>query len=438
MHEKVMRRLFFLLLVILIGCNKTSTELGKELPLFELLPDSLTNITFNNKVLETSLMNALNYDYMYNGSGVSVGDFNSDGLVDIYFAANHLPNKLFLNRGSFQFDDITEASATQGSKGFHTGTTVVDINSDGLLDIYVCKSGAFPDPELRKNELFVNQGNNAEGIPVFKEESAKYKLDLPHYSTQASFFDYDKDGDLDLFLINHNIDSRVHYDLDNYVGRKSPLTGDRLFRNDNSQFIDVSDQAGLINDGIGFGLGLAIGDLNNDGWPDIFVGHDFAAKDRIYLNQQNGTFREIVDQATGHLSNFSMGNDMADINNDGWLDFMSLDMVSEDNYGIKASMSGMNPERFWKMVKDGFHYQYMYNTLQVNNGLPAGKQTPYFSDVAALSGVSSTDWSWGLYSLIWTMMEIRIYLFQMELNGTLGMWTICITGKEPKKNIWKK
>ena len=391
----VIRLLFFLALSILMSCNNTSSNSGEELPLFEYLSDSLTNIHFNNQVRETSLMNALNYDYMYNGSGVSVGDFNADGLTDIYFGANHLPNRLFLNKGNFKFEDVTERSATGGSRGFHTGTTVVDINSDGLLDIYVCKSGAFPEPELRKNELFVNQGNDDQGVPKFKEEAARYNLDLPHYSTQASFFDYDKDGDLDLFLINHNVDSRVHYDLANYIGRKSALTSDRLFRNDNNQFVDVSDQAGLINNGIGFGLGLAIGDLNNDQWPDIFVGHDFAAKDRIYLNQQDGTFREIVDQAAGHLSNFSMGNDIADINNDGWLDFMSLDMVSEDNYGIKASMSGMNPERFWKMVEDGFHYQYMYNTLQINNGLPNGKQIPYFSDVAALSGVSSTDWSWG-------------------------------------------
>ena len=369
MRDKAMRLLFLILIWVLIGCQSNPTRIGKEMPLFELLSDSLTNIRFDNQVLETSLMNALNYDYMYNGSGVSIGDFNADGLADIYFAANHIPNKLYLNKGHFYFEDVSEVSATTGNKGFHTGTTVVDINSDGRLDIYVCKSGAFPDPALRRNELFVNQGNNANGIPVFKEEAAKYNLDLPHYSTQASFFDYDKDGDLDLFLINHSIDSKIHYQLDQYIGKKSPWTSDRLFRNDQNKYVDVSEQAGLIDDGIGFGLGLAVGDLNNDGWPDVYVGHDFATKDRLYLNQQNGTFQEVIGQATGHISNFSMGCDMADINNDGWLDFMSLDMVSEDNYGIKASMSGMNPKRFWKMVNDGFHYQYMYNTLQINNGI---------------------------------------------------------------------
>lgn len=389
-----MRLLSYLILLIVFSCTN-STKDKKEIPLlFELLPDSLTNINFNNKVVETALMNALNYDYMYNGSGVSVGDFNSDGLADIYFAANHIPNKLYLNKGDFKFEDVTNISATGGNPGFHTGTTVVDIDADGLLDIYVCKSGAFKEPEKRKNELFINQGNNANGIPVFKEEASKYQLDLSHYSTQASFFDYDKDGDLDVFLINHNVNSQIHYELEKYRNQKSAEVSDRLFRNDNNKFIDVSEAAGIINDGIGFGLGLAIGDLNNDNWPDIIVGQDFASKDRIYLNQQNGSFKEIIEEATGHISNFSMGNDIADFNNDGWLDFMSLDMVSEDNYGIKASMSGMNPERFNKMLKEGFHHQYMYNTLQLNNGI-AGNGNPCFSDIAELAGVSSTDWSWG-------------------------------------------
>ena len=394
-----MKKPIYFIFLLIISCSPSSKE-GVDVDsqqqglLFEMMPPTQTNIQLNNLVTETSLMNALNYDYMYNGAGVSVGDFNQDGLVDLYFAANQLPNKLYLNKGNFQFEDASKISNTEGKAGFTTGTTVVDINADGLLDIYVCRSGAFEEADQRRNELFVNQGNNADDIPIFKEEAAKYHLDLPHYSTQASFFDYDRDGDLDMFLINHNINSEVHYAFAKYRKLKSAETSDRLFRNDNKVFTDVSKQAGLINDGIGFGLGLAIGDLNNDQWPDVVVGQDFASKDRIYLNQKNGTFKEVAKEVTGHLSNFSMGNDIADFNNDGWLDFMSLDMVSEDNYGIKASMSGMNPERFNQMVKDGFHHQYMYNTLQLNNGNANGQQA-YFSDMAELAGVSSTDWSWG-------------------------------------------
>nr|MBX2871061.1 VCBS repeat-containing protein [Saprospiraceae bacterium] len=362
--------------------------------LFQLVDAAHTGISFNNRLTETGQMNALNYDYMYNGAGVSVGDFNQDGLPDLYFVANQLPNRLYLNKGDLKFEDITNISGTAGKQGFSTGTTVVDINADGLLDIYVCRSGSFPDSDQRRNELFINQGNNGDGIPIFKEQARDYNLDLPHYSTQASFFDYDRDGDLDLFLINHNINSQVHYDLKKYRQLKSVETGDRLFRNEGNTFIDVSEEAGILIDGIGFGLGLAVGDLNNDQWPDVVVGQDFASKDRIYLNLKNGKFQEVASEVTGHLSNFSMGNDMADFNNDGWLDFMSLDMVSEDNYGIKASMSGMNPERFHELVEGGFHHQYMYNTLQLNNGT-AEHSLPYFSDLAALAGVSSTDWSWG-------------------------------------------
>lgn len=397
-----MRTSYFFMILFVCACGeqgniseRSSSNISKKAPqLFELLDQSQTNISFVNQVSETHLMNALNYDYMYNGAGVSVGDFNADGLPDIYFAANFIPNRLYLNKGNLSFEDITDISRTAGEAGFYTGTTVVDINADGLLDIYVCKSGAFPEAEMRKNELYVNQGNNADGFPVFKEEADKYHLDLPHYSTQASFFDYDRDGDLDMFLINHNVNSEVHYALETYRKQSSPETSDRLFRNDDQTFVDISEEAGLVHDGIGFGLGVAVGDLNNDHWPDIIVGQDFASKDRMYLNQQDGTFKEIASEATGHLSNFSMGNDIADINNDGWLDFMSLDMVSEDNYGIKASMSGMNPARFQDMLDQGFHFQYMYNTLQLNNGA-LHKHQPYFSDIAELAGVSSTDWSWG-------------------------------------------
>ncbi|TXG36103.1 VCBS repeat-containing protein [Seonamhaeicola maritimus] len=392
---------FMLLLVLSCKENNSSLvnikgEKAKEKTgLFVTLNDSVSGVSFVNKLQESFEMNALNYDYMYNGAGVSAADFNNDGLVDLYFVSNQGDNKLYLNKGLLKFEDVTNSSNVQGVPGFELASTIVDINADGLLDIYVCRSGPFIQPQARENKLYVNQGNNKEGIPVFEEKSEEYHLNLPHYSTQSTFFDYDRDGDLDMFLINHNTDTKVLYDLDGQQKKKSALTSDRLFRNENNIFVDVSDEAGILNDGIGFGLGVGVGDLNNDGWPDVLVSQDFASNDRIYLNQKDGTFKEVCKEATGHTSNFSMGNDIADFNNDGWLDFMTLDMVSEDNYGIKASMSGMNPERFNTYVKKGLHYQYMYNTLQLNNGVKPDTETAVFSDVAFLSGVSSTDWSWG-------------------------------------------
>lgn len=390
--------LHILVISLVLGCkNDTTTKdkLGDQL-LFEIISDSISQITFNNLLQENAVMNGFNYEYLYNGAGVSVGDLNGDDLPDLYFAANLIGNQLYLNKGNLVFEDITQKAGIKGNDGLHQGTTMVDVDADGKLDIYVCKSGSFKDPDKRRNELYINQGNDENGIPIFKEEGKKYGLDLPHYSTQASFFDYDRDGDLDLFLINHNtLPQQVQERMETLRFEKSDLTSDRLFRNDNDTFIDVSDEAGIINDGISFGLGIAIGDLNNDGWADIVVGQDYTAKDRLYLNQRDGTFKEIMNDAAGHIATYSMGNDIADFNNDGWLDFIAVDMVSEDNYGIKASMSGMNPDQFNFLVDEGFHHQYMYNTLQLNNGNFAEKNIPVFSDIASMVGVSSTDWSWG-------------------------------------------
>ncbi|RKR14333.1 VCBS repeat protein [Maribacter vaceletii] len=387
--------LVFVIITLLFSCSKPENNKTINSKLFEIVPDSISNITFSNNPKENAFMSALNYDYMYNGAGVSVGDVNGDSLPDIFFVSNQNKNELYLNNGALEFKNVSKIAGITGVSGFKTGSTFIDINNDGLLDIYICKSGLYKDSEKRKNELYINQGNNQNGIPTFIEEAHKYKLDLEHYSTQASFFDYDKDGDLDMFLINHNVDSNVHYNFNHYKKIKSDLTSDRLYQNNNNIFKDISKEAGLLNDGIGYGLGIAIGDLNNDTWPDVIVSQDFTSKDRMYLNQKNGTFKEIISTATGHISNFSMGNDIADFNNDGWLDFVSLDMVSEDNYGIKASMSGMNPERFNSLIDQGFHHQYMYNTLQINNGISTKKKIPVFSDVAAMAGVASTDWSWG-------------------------------------------
>ena len=375
--------------------NIPKNELGKPF-LFEILGDSITQITFNNEVKEGSVMNGFNYEYLYNGAGVSIADFNGDDLPDLFFAANLIENQLYINQGNMVFENSTHKSMMGGNNGFYQGSTVVDINADGLLDIYVCKSGVFRDPDKRRNELYVNQGTNADGIPIFQEEAGNYGLNLPHFSTQATFLDYDKDGDLDMFLLNHNVNpNMVLENMEQLRYQKSDLTSDRLFQNQDGTFVDVSEKAGIINDGIGFGLGIAVGDLNNDGWPDLVVGHDYTSKDRMYINQQDGTFKEVMNSAAGHISTYSMGNDIADFNNDGWLDFISVDMVSEDNYGIKASMSGMNPDQFNYLVDEGFHHQYMYNTFQLNNGVAPQKDHPLFSDISFLTETSNTDWSWG-------------------------------------------
>ncbi len=376
---------------------QTSQEdITSKEPGFTVLPSSETNLNFVNRINESPTVNGVLYEYLYNGGGVSVGDFNNDGLQDLYFISNLYSNKLFMNTGNLVFEDKTTQSGLKGKTGFPTGVTTVDINSDGLLDIYISKSGNYPNPEYRKNELYVNKGNDEKGIPIFKEEAKDYGLDLPHYSTQAAFFDYDRDGDLDMFLLNHGIDpAETESNIDKMLAQKSKYSSNKLFRNDNDNYVDVSESSGIINNSIGYGLGIAIGDLNNDQWPDMVVGMDYSEKDHLYINQKDGTFKEVIRETTNHISNFSMGNDIGDINNDGKLDFISVDMVSNNNYDLKTNMSGMNPKRFHDMVGKGLHHQYMFNTLQLNNGNMLGNgNIPAFSDVAQIAGVSKTNWSW--------------------------------------------
>ncbi|MDN5217251.1 VCBS repeat-containing protein [Fulvivirgaceae bacterium BMA12] len=402
--KKIGKAAFGVLLLFLISCGEEGdgpdnlisiTDHGAK-PLYTIVGHEESGIDFRNDIQENNNLNGIFYEYLYNGGGVALGDLNNDGFTDIYFISNLRENKLYLNKGNLKFEDVSAIARVGGKGGLPTGVTLVDINADGWLDIYVCKSGKYNNLDLSRNELYVNQGNNARGVPVFKEMAKAYGLDLPHFSTQAAFFDYDKDGDLDLFLINHGLKNYYDNDLQELYARPAPLQSERLFRNDHNRFIDVSGEAGITNNAISFGLGLAIGDLNNDFWPDILVGQDFAEKDHLYLNQKDGTFKEVMTKSTNHISYFSMGNDIADFNNDGWLDFASVDMVSEHNYDVKTSMSGMNPKRFYQLVDMGLHHQYMFNTLQVNNGnLPASEGVPVFSDIAQMSGVSNTDWSWG-------------------------------------------
>ncbi|WP_299557360.1 FG-GAP-like repeat-containing protein [Seonamhaeicola sp.] len=402
-----MKKFTYILFAVLVGilnCSKSKSKIevsksmeNKTFKRFTILAPGKTGISFVNPIKESIQMNGLTYEYLYNGGGVAVGDVNNDGLVDIFFVSSLKGNELYLNTGGLQFKNITQISAVKGQYGFSTGATMVDINYDGKLDIYVCKSGRFNDPNKRKNELYINQGLNNQGIPVFSEEASKYQLDLPHNSTQAAFFDYDKDGDLDMFLLNHGIDplySTNIKQIPKLLNEASQNQSEQLYRNDGGKFTNVSKLCGITNNALSFGLGIAIGDVNNDGWPDILTGHDYSEKDHMYLNQKNGTFKEVSHQAIRHMSNFSMGNDIADFNNDGLLDFISVDMVSESSYEIKTSMSGMNPAEFYQLVDYGLHHQYMFNTLQMNNGI-SENHVPLFSDIAQLAGVSNTDWSWG-------------------------------------------
>lgn len=381
-----------------LSCSEKEKEPIREVrdtrPLFTVLGMEETGLNFKNKLEETTTMNGFYYEYFYNGGGLAVADFNNDGLQDIYFISNLRTNKLYLNQGGLQFKNVSVKAHAQGKDGFPTGVTVVDINNDGLKDIYILKSGRFEDDEMLRNELLVNRGMDDDGVPIFEERAADYGLDLPHYSTQASFFDYDRDGDLDMFLINHNIEI---YEIDEVAEirkGKSEKIGEKLYRNDNARFVNVTEEAGIISNNLGFGLGVAIGDVNNDGWPDVYTSNDYYEKDHLYLNNQDGTFSETSLESFNHMSTFSMGSDIADINNDGLLDIVSLDMMAEDNYTQKTSMSGMNVADFYRIEDLGLHRQYMYNALQLNNGTYPKTNVPVFSDIAQLADISSTDWSW--------------------------------------------
>lgn len=389
-HLKFQRLALVLLTsIIFFTCNSSeqsdavlSEKEDQERPLFEQIISINSGINFTNTLNESPSINILTYEYFYNGGGVAIGDINNDGLDDIYFTANFGDNHLYINEGDFQFENITARAGVSGGKGWTTGVTMVDINSDGFLDIYVCRSGKF-DPENRKNQLFINNQNE-----TFTESAAIYGLDDPAYSTQALFFDFDRDNDLDMYLLNHSVELFTGADAMELKRKRDPYAGDKLFRNDEGKYVDISSSAGIIANSLGYGLGVAASDINGDGWMDIYVTNDYVEPDYLYINQGNGSFKESVQEYTKHISNFAMGVDIADFNNDTYPDIMVADMVAEDNYRQKTNMRSMNPEEFYQAVKFGFHHQYMHNTLQLNNGNQS------FSEISQLAGVSNTDWSW--------------------------------------------
>ncbi|MCX6254243.1 MAG: VCBS repeat-containing protein [Bacteroidia bacterium] len=380
-----MKNLALILLVLLLvfSCKREEKE-GDYL--FSLSSPSDTHVDFINQLTETEQFNIIEYLYFNNGAGIAAGDINNDGLTDLYFTSNQKPNKLYLNKGNLRFEDITDAAGVEGKGDWKTGVTMADVNGDGFLDIYVCQVGNYKNLH-GKNQLFINQGNLK-----FKEETHDYGLDFQGFSTQAAFFDYDMDGDLDMYLLNHSVHTSRSYGDSSLRFEKDSLAGDRLFRNDEVDgrrvFHEVTRQAGIYSSQIGYGLGVNICDINNDGSPDIYVSNDFHENDYLYINNGNGTFSERLTEFFAHTSRSSMGNDVGDINNDGLLDVMVLDMLPDEEK-IRKQSGGEDDYELFRLKRNyGYYYQFVRNTLQLNLG------GGMFSEIGLLAGVYSTDWSW--------------------------------------------
>jgi enediyne biosynthesis protein E4 len=383
----------FVAFCIIIGCTGSDQDAarGNEKKLFTLLPADSTQVFFNNTLSEGLNTNVLMYEYFYNGAGVGIGDLNNDGLQDIYFSGNMTPDKLYLNKGSLRFQDITDAANIKNRAAmWRTGVTIVDVNGDSKSDIYVSYSGKVRG-ESRISQLFINKGNDNNGIPRFEDEAQQYGLADSSYSTQAFFFDYDRDGDLDMLALNHNpnnlpvLDEPSTADL---LTKTDKGIGVRLFKNDKDHFSDVTPASGISSSLLTYGLGAAVSDINGDGWPDVYIANDYNVPDYLYINNKNGTFTDKIHTALGHTSKSSMGNNISDINNDALPDIFVLDMLPEDNHRQKILFAPDNYEKFDITVRSGFHYQYMRNMLHLNNG------DGTFSEIGQLSGISNTDWSW--------------------------------------------
>jgi hypothetical protein len=371
---------------VLSTCSGDTTS---KAALFRSVPAGKSGIRFENTLTFDRDFNIYTYRNYYNGGGVGLGDFNQDGLQDIYLTANLLPNKLFLNQGNFSFKDVTDIAGVAGTKSWSTGVSVADVNGDGLLDIYVCNSGDIKG-DNKQNELFINKGNNADGIPEFSEEAEKYGLADQGFSTHAAFFDYDKDGDLDMYLLNNSYQAIGSFNLrKNERPNRDPVGGDKLFRNDGGKFTDVSEAAGIYGSVIGFGLGVTVGDINKDSWPDIYVSNDFFERDYLYFNNGDGTFREDLENCIRSVSAASMGADLADINNDAYPEIFVTDMLPEDEERIKTVTTFDSWDRYRLHVESGYGHQFTRNVFQLNN------QDGTFSEIGRLAGVNATDWSWG-------------------------------------------
>jgi hypothetical protein len=379
-------RLFFgvcLVVLFLSRCDDKEKVNGETL--FTLIPHSDSGISFVNKLTFSNEFNIYTYRNYYNGGGVALGDINNDGLIDIYFTGNQVPNRLYLNKGGFRFEDITDKAGVKGEQTWSTGVAMADVDGDGLLDIYVCNSGNIEGGLNKRNELFINQGDL-----TFREMAESYGVADEGYTTHAAFFDYDNDGDLDLYILNNSYQAIGSFNLrKNERTKRDVLGGDKLMRNDDGHFTDVSEEAGIYGSVIGFGLGVTVGDVDKDGWLDIFVSNDFFERDYLYINNQDGTFCEVLPDQIQSISGASMGADLADINNDGWADLFVTEMLPRDNARLKTVTTFEDWNRYQYSVQNDYHHQFTRNMLQVNTG------NKNFHEVGRLAGVEATDWSWG-------------------------------------------
>jgi hypothetical protein len=390
--------LFSALILLLSACqSKDPTTQQPNSPdgpaLFKALSPEETGLDFVNDLVEdvSSEYNVLSYEYYFNGGGVGIGDVNNDGLPDVVLTGNTSPNKLFLNKGGMQFEDVTETAGINQGKQWSNGVTMVDINGDGWLDIYISQGGPFNDPRLRQNLLFINNGvQEGSSVPTFTEQAGAYGLNDSNRSNHAAFFDYDNDGDLDCFVINNAKYFRVVFQAifeDLKIKKNLEEASSNLYRNDNGKFVKVTEEAGMLR--YGYGLGLAISDLNEDGWPDIYVSNDYSVPDFMYINNGDGTFTDRIKEKTKQISFFGMGCDIADYNNDGFVDIAQVDMAADDHIRDKTLMESMDVQGFWYFVNTlGYQHAYMFNSFQLNNG------NGTFSNIAGMAGVLRTDWSW--------------------------------------------
>ncbi|WP_170134790.1 VCBS repeat-containing protein [Marinirhabdus gelatinilytica] len=384
--------MLFVLIISLTSCNSSSTkdENTKEKSLYtedattlfsKIVPDN-SGISFTNRIIQTNDFNFSLYEYIYTGSGVAVLDYNNDGWQDLYFVSNFGPNRLYKNNGDLSFTDVTTVTKTEDYQGFSTGVSVLDVNQDGWMDLYVSKAGSLRDHEARRNLLFINQKDG-----TFTEEAKKWGVDYPGFTTQAYPLDYDHDGDMDLYLVNHRNDFKNASTISGAIQSQiDPLTSDQLYRNDSGKFTNVTNETGLYNKT--WGLSAVVSDFNEDGWDDIYVCNDFSEPDVLYINQQNGTFRNTINTSLKHISYNSMGSDFADLNNDLAPDLITVDMLSDNYARSKENMASMNIPLFRNLVKAGYHHAYMANMLHINTG----KGT--FTETGQMSGVTKTDWSW--------------------------------------------
>ncbi len=356
-------------------------------PLFTRLPSSETGIRFENRLVEAPEFNVFSFRNFYNGGGVAIGDLNGDGLPEVMLTSSQRGARLYLNKGKFRFEDVTDSAGVASKSYWTTGVTFADVNGDGRLDIYVCHSGNVPG-KTRANELFINQGNAPNGVPRFKDMAQQYGVQDGGYSTQAAFLDYDGDGRLDLYVVNNSPRPVSTFGLRNRRDVRDPLGGDRLYHNVGNRFVDVSAKAGIYGNEAAFGLGVVVSDVNNDGRPDIYVSNDFFEQDYLYINRGDGTFAESIAREAPYTSYYSMGLDIADVDNDGWPDIYTTDMLPEGENRLKSTSSFDSWEVYSARVRNGYHHQFMRNMLQLNNG------DGTFSDIGQLAGVARTDWSW--------------------------------------------